>query len=255
MNRLSDPARQFKTHQPVLTLHNTGCIISYMADGHTKPLMMKAEQLGIEHAQAGHYKMSQTELYRSAKIGGDYYYRVYVRAYNKAIKAIQVGQINTSLVDILKAETESLRVQYLARTAEWSAHEFGRIEKAANRPYPNYADFATPNFTGHIDYAQGKAYHKAVDARHAACKIVEAGLEAFTARNLKLAEQHYQDSIIKLAARIEKKGLDQNLLTVKTAHVGVNIETVLTDGAKTVKAFTIIASGPVQKPHYRYLIK
>jgi ribosome-binding ATPase YchF (GTP1/OBG family) len=67
--------------------------------------------------------------------------------------------------------------------------------------------------------------------------------------------EHYNQSIIKLAARIEKKGLNLNTLNVKTSYIDVNIETILTDGVKTVKAFTIIASGTIQRPHYRYLIK
>ena len=62
-------------------------------------------------------------------------------------------------------------------------------------------------------------------------------------------------SIEKLAKRIEKKGLNQENIRTITSHVGVNIETTLTDGNKTVRAFTIIAQGTIQKPHYRYLIK
>jgi hypothetical protein len=44
-------------------------------------------------------------------------------------------------------------------------------------------------------------------------------------------------------------------LVVETSHIGVNINTTLTDGEKTVRAFTIIASGEIQRPHYRYLVK
>lgn len=70
-----------------------------------------------------------------------------------------------------------------------------------------------------------------------------------------LNEAHYEQSIEKLAFRIAQKGLNQESLTVTTSHIGVNIETTLTDGIKTVRAFTIIASGEIQKPHYRYLVK
>ena len=66
---------------------------------------------------------------------------------------------------------------------------------------------------------------------------------------------HYNDSILKLALRIEKKELNQDKLELTTSHVDVNISTTITDGDKTVKAWTIIASGPVQRPHYRYLVK
>ena len=65
----------------------------------------------------------------------------------------------------------------------------------------------------------------------------------------------HESSIEKLAYRIEKKELDQSKLKTKTSHIGVNIETVLTDGEKTVRAWTIIASGMIQRPHYRYLVK
>ena len=59
----------------------------------------------------------------------------------------------------------------------------------------------------------------------------------------------------KLAFRIEQKGLNTDNLKLSSSHVGVNFETAITDGTKTVRAFTIIASGPVQRPHYRYLVK
>jgi hypothetical protein len=66
---------------------------------------------------------------------------------------------------------------------------------------------------------------------------------------------HYENSIVKLAYRIEKKGLNLDKITVKTSHIGVNINTWITDGEQTVHAYTIIASGEIQRPHYRYLIK
>jgi len=58
-----------------------------------------------------------------------------------------------------------------------------------------------------------------------------------------------------LAARIEKKGLNVEKIKTVTSHIGVNLETTLTDGTKTVRAWTIVASGEIQRPHYRYLIK
>jgi hypothetical protein len=164
-----------------------------------------------------------------------------------------------NLIEILKRETATLRIQYLEKVKGWAETDFARIVKLANSPYPNYADFATPGFVKSAqhwcDYAQGKKYQKTREAREKANRIKDAGYEIFLQRELKLAEMHYEDSIVKLAARIEKKELDQTKLTIKTAHVGVNIETVFTDGTKTVKAWTIIASGPIQKPHYRYLVK
>ena len=72
---------------------------------------------------------------------------------------------------------------------------------------------------------------------------------------VKAAQKHYTNSIAKLALRIEKKGLNQEKIEMTTGYVDVNITTTITDGEKVVRAWTIIAGGEVQKPHYRYLVK
>ena len=36
---------------------------------------------------------------------------------------------------------------------------------------------------------------------------------------------------------------------------GINIDTIISDGEKQVKAQTICAWGEIQRPHYRYLVK
>ena len=142
---------------------------------------------------------------------------------------------------MLRTETESLRVQYLEMTAKWAANEFKTLRAWAQEYRTGKHGFG----------AASKKYWKLP-----ACIINEGGkIEEYTAKALKASEAHYLFSIEKLAARIEKKGLDQSKLSVVTAHVGVNINTTLTDGNKTVRAFTIIAQGEVQRPHYRYLVK
>ena len=40
-----------------------------------------------------------------------------------------------------------------------------------------------------------------------------------------------------------------------STYLDPNMSTIITDGKKVVRAFTIIASGAIQKPHYRYLVK
>jgi len=49
--------------------------------------------------------------------------------------------------------------------------------------------------------------------------------------------------------------LNVDNLQLSTSYLDPNISTKITDGKKTVNAWTIIASGPIQRPHYRYLIK
>jgi hypothetical protein len=81
------------------------------------------------------------------------------------------------------------------------------------------------------------------------------GIDKFIDKELKKAELHYESSLLKLAYKIELKKIDIHNMSVVTGHVGVNIDMTLTDGEKTVKAFTIIAEGQIQRPHYRYLVK
>ncbi len=152
------------------------------------------------------------------------------------------------LTDILKKETASLKVQYLAMTEEWAKSEYARLCTVKESDIVNARGFK--NRYGRMEHTKASyAYFLNID------RIVRNSLDIFVANSLGYASNHYEDSILKLADRIQKKGLDETKITVKTAHIGVNIETVLTDGIKSVKAFTIIAEGEIQRPHYRYLIK
>ena len=146
-----------------------------------------------------------------------------------------------ALIDILKKETETLKKQYMETTEKWAIEDFNRLRKWA------------------IDYQKGLFGYGEASKKYWKLPyyIVNSNgtVNIHIEKMLKEASNHYENSILKLADRIEKKGLNQNKITVVTSYIGVNIEITLTDGDKTVKAFTIIAEGEIQKPHYRYLIK
>jgi hypothetical protein len=74
-------------------------------------------------------------------------------------------------------------------------------------------------------------------------------------KELKYAELHYEKSLHKLISRVESKGLNVDNIKIESNSIDVNINLILTDGEKTVKAWTIVAEGPIQRPHYRYLVK
>ena len=147
----------------------------------------------------------------------------------------------TNLINILKAETESLRIQYIDAVQKWAKEEFYELRAWAKRYHAGEFGFGVAS----------KKYYRIPSYIVNSGDNIQRHIDAMT----KEAEAHYEQSMEKLAYRIAKKGLNEERLVVHTAHVGVNIETVLTDGDKYVRAFTIIASGSVQKPHYRYLIK
>lgn len=172
----------------------------------------------------------------------------------------------TTLTNKLRQETESLKVQFIALNADWAKKEFERLENLFDAT--TYEIGAVLGFeskeiekfgTKRTTWKNNNFYNTsdAKTLKNFETKIRNAknlGLDKFIDNAKKAAEEKYNHSIEKLSARIEKKQLNEESLKIKTAHVGVNIETVLTDGNKTVRAFTIIAHGEVQKPHYRYLV-
>lgn len=146
-----------------------------------------------------------------------------------------------NLIDTLKKETESLKNQYVEMVEKWSIKDFDYLRQWAN-------DYQNGKFG--FGEASKKYYRLPYYIVNSNGKV-----EQHVEKMVKDAIVHYESSIEKLAARIEKKGLNQEKLKIVTCHIGVNIETTLTDGKKTVRAFTIIAEGEKQRPHYRYLIK
>lgn len=161
-----------------------------------------------------------------------------VSLYHKNIKTM-------TLVEILKAETKSLKEQYIEKTKEWAKDHHQYLVKLKN-------EYCSKEF---IEKYGKNHYYETEKLVYRMSSVIYSPVENYIEKNVKLAELHYEDSILKLANRIEKKGLVVENIKATTSHVGVNINTTLTDGVKSVRAFTIVASGAVQRPHYRYLIK
>ena len=152
--------------------------------------------------------------------------------------------INLLLVQALRTETEAIKNSYMAQISDWARQEFQNIVKLKN-------DFQSSVFA-----SRSTEYYKAQKFLYSkGYSIIYSGIEKFVEKQVKEAGEHYESSILKLSAKIEKKALNIEKLEVKSGRVGVNFETTLTDGDKIVRAFTIVASGDIQKPHYRYLIK
>ena len=188
----------------------------------------------------------------------------------------QNQEVTVNLIDVLKKETKTLKVQYIALMKEFSKEEFKKYSDLSNLDQFDlgktigFDSYMRTRNVCSVLYPKGIKCFSDIDGlyfwNHKASRKLEAlqskvrnsvklGEEGYIAKNEILALDHYESSISKLALRIESKGLNKNNLKVSTSHIDVNIETTLTDGIKTVRAFTIIASGEVQKPHYRYLIK
>jgi hypothetical protein len=151
---------------------------------------------------------------------------------------------NLLLVQALRTETEAIKNSYMAQISDWARQEFESIVKMRNDLRDGIIKARTQEYYNSLKFLNRNGY-----------SIIYLGIEKFVQKQVKEAGEHYESSILKLSAKIEKKGLNIEKLEVKSGMVGVNFETTLTDGEKIVRAFTIVASGEIQKPHYRYLIK
>jgi hypothetical protein len=152
------------------------------------------------------------------------------------------------LIEILKRETKSLKKQYIEMTCKWADSNYDRMSSTNESQIISTRGYK--NQYGRMEHT--KASYSFWCSIYS---IVVGGKENYIAKQKKEAEQHYEGSIEKLALRIVQKKINITSLKVKTSHIGVNIDTILSDGDISVKAFTIIAGGLVQRPHYRYLIK
>ena len=171
------------------------------------------------------------------------------------------------LIEILRTETESLKNTYFEMTKQWAESYYNLITARKDwkevdwcRHYgldPTPVNVGTTSEflsfpKGFFNTSGSKQYDKDKKELNS---LLNIGLDKYKEKELKKAELHYESSLVKLAARIEKKGLNIENMEVVTGRVGVNIEMTLSDGEKNVKAWTIIAEGTIQRPHYRYLVK
>lgn len=166
------------------------------------------------------------------------------------------------LINILKNETNSLKEQYVQKTKEWATNHYLFVTKRSGWGVVEWCEYL--GITPDLSYNQPqfpKGFYNTENASrrfkllNETSRLIRIGLDKYVEKEVENAYKHYEESIEKLAFRIEKKGLDISKIKATTSHIDVNINTVLTDGVKQVKAFTIIAEGQVQRPHYRYLIK
>lgn len=188
------------------------------------------------------------------------------------------------LIEKLKDETNDLKHLYIEKCKEYANKEFDTFEMILNLEfydkykyfgidceekrshngvvipfdryhlYTDYKSYMSPKVS---EYRNGK-----VDKMNRSLikykKILEYGKNSYILKSEENAISHYNNSIVKLANRIVKKGLDINNITMLTESKMEkgNISTYITDSnGLCIHAYTILAWGEINKPHYRYLIK
>lgn len=160
-------------------------------------------------------------------------------------------------------ETQSLKNQFIHKMKEWANNHYDKVLERKNWNEGQWCRFLgiKPVIKNNEkeSFPSGfynSFYYKEYDKnKQEIRKLNNMGKEKYVNKSIEKAEEHYENSIYKLANRLRKKGIDENNITIKTSHMGVNIESIISDGKKTIKAYTIVAGGEIQKPHYRYLVK
>lgn len=161
----------------------------------------------------------------------------------------------------LESNTQELLQEYLEKTRIWSENKFKVAVEHENWTYQQWVD-AYPVPQRNFINSAGERIITYTLSRPGDSKRMEYssirrwGLERFTLINEASAEEHYNNSLDKLAFRLEEKGVTGTDFEVEHQRLGVNFEIVIrhSDG-KVTKAWTIVASGEIIKPHYRFLIK
>jgi hypothetical protein len=173
----------------------------------------------------------------------------------------------SNLINLLKEQTVTLKEQYVQKTIDWANKDYQRYVEMKTWNEEKWAKhfgvetrIANPGtsmefITFDRRFYNSREYKVYKNLQNTIHQALSLGLNKYIERAKSNAEMHYESSIIKLSDRILKKGLNEENLKLTTSHIGVNIETTITDGVKTVRAFTIIAEGEIQCPHYRYLVK
>lgn len=159
-------------------------------------------------------------------------------------------QDDNKLITILTTYTADLKITYIQQCKEWANNHFDKCvidSKPTEQESEILKDWRNN---------ETKAVREQIRSRmHKASEVVYKGKDNYIASAEKNAIEHYEISLSKLAKRIADKNINVDNMKVVSSGVGVNINITLSDDNKSVKAWTIIASGYIQRPHYRYLVK
>lgn len=173
-----------------------------------------------------------------------------------------------TLIEQLQEQTQDLKEQYVDFTRIWAEQNYNRISERLNWKDADWCkllgitpevrkDFQNVEFlTFPIGFYNTKGARVLNRLKSEVSTITTFGLEEYVRRELKDAELHYRQSIEKLVFRLNKKGVtDDSEFKISSGRIGLNFECTINHGGKVTRAFTILAKGEIQRPHYRYLVK
>jgi hypothetical protein len=182
---------------------------------------------------------------------------------------ISIKEDSKNVLDLLKQYTEDLKIDYINKCKNWEEFNYNKrfieLNEIKNIPTDTkewydyfqlkYVEKKYQNDKIYYVPANTKEYHKTRSYIVKLISYINNGKENAILKAEKNALLHYLNSLDTLCQRIEQKQMNIDKMSIIKSGIDLNIELVLSDGVVTIKAWTIIASGEIQKPHYRYLVK
>jgi len=186
-----------------------------------------------------------------------------------------------TLFQALEENTQDLKAEYISNTKIWAKDRFESLIKKLTWNEVRWCQYfgLTPRLSNYhgtevIAYDPNRKltgmqfwsfpnnFYNTRDARtldslkNEARSAKRVGEDAFIQKEIDKAERHYKHSLEKLVDRLKKKGVPETgKIEIIKAKVGINLEMMVKFETVRVKAWTIVAEGAVQRPHYRYLVK
>ncbi len=190
----------------------------------------------------------------------------YVKKFTAFASTITIENDNITVrpvLDLLRRKLEELRlfhiqqckaqaedeVRYIIENYRKIAKMSDNDEQAMIFEYLERLKKANPN----KKFSKSDAYDVYNNQKRLATDY-NAGVR-YVEREIASAKRYFEGCLRALATRIEEKGLNVQSLNAESAFVDQKLINVwLRDGVKSVHARAIIASGEIQRPHYRFII-
>lgn len=204
-------------------------------------------------------KKSTVEILRKAQEKFGYVYQLEEAL--KDLEAKQEGSPFKNLLAKLQIAIADFKTLFMERTKNWMTNDFYRLEKYFEinlRESDEFTEWKTnkyPDYMGNYKYRAWKSEYYAELAMNVS-EAKKLGFDKWLAKKMKQADETFEAKTAKLASRLVRYEFDHNTLeVVGSVYNDVNFELMVKDKNQVKEFYTIIASGEIQRPHYRYLAR
>lgn len=158
------------------------------------------------------------------------------------------------ILEKMTDELKGFKKLYLAKVHGWAVKNYeNKIQyfEVDFRTDPLYSEMKTMRYGKH-EYRDVKSGY--VDLMLEVARMKHTTKETYADGEVRDASIAFDGKTAKLSSRLDKyKFKPSKLVIISEIRNGINIHLTVSDGTQTRRFYTIIASGPIQRPHYRYL--